>query len=272
MRVLSVNFCSREGDIAGNVARAASLIRAHHAADPVDLVVLPELFTSGYCALDLTPWAETPGSPTFATFAALAAELDVVIGWGFAERSDVPGMVYNAYALLEPGQAPVFYRKTHLHRSRPGTAFHEPGFLLPGPRLEVFPTRLGRLGVMICYDGCFAEVPRTLALMGADVILWPTRSGTYLAGAGFPVMRAVDNSLPILMAEGAQEGDASPLQCHAQLVDHYGRILAEYNGREALLAVDIDLAAMHAARATGIHQFAQYQVRRPELYGVITEH
>jgi predicted amidohydrolase len=268
MRVLSVNFNSVCGDIAGNVARAADVIRANM---PADLVLLPELFTAGYAATDLTPWAEDAGGLTFATFQALVEELDIVLGWGFAQRADVPGKVYNAWALVEPGRAPQIVRKTHLHPYHPGHAFDEPAFLVPGGALGLVDTRLGRFGVMICFDGCFVEVPRCLVLSGAQAILWPTRSGGYLAGAGLPRVRAIDNVVSILMAEGAQSG-AHPLPCHAQLCDHTGAILAEYQGPDgACLLADIDLNAAQATRATPISATGQYCVRRPELYGAITK-
>jgi predicted amidohydrolase len=268
MRVLSINFNSVEGDIAGNVARAIAIIRAQA---PADLIILPELFTSGYCALDLTPWAETPDSSTFATFQALAEELDVVLGWGYAAPSAVPGKVYNAYAVAQPGRVPQIVHKTHLHPYHPGHQFNEPAFLVPGDRLGLVETRLGLLGVMICFDGCFVEVPRSLVLAGAQAILWPTRSGTYLAGAGLPRVRALDNVVPILMAEGAQTG-ASPLACRAHLCDHTGAILAEYQGHAGgCLTAEVDLDAARTVRATPISATGQYCVRRPELYGKLTE-
>ncbi|HOF87763.1 MAG TPA: nitrilase-related carbon-nitrogen hydrolase, partial [Armatimonadota bacterium] len=142
MRVLSVNISSLEGDIAGNVARACETIRA---AGPADLVILPEIFTCGYCARDLTPWAEDVSSPTFATFQALAAERDCVLGWGFAAPSGVPGKVYNAYAVAEPGRAPQVYYKTHLHPYLAGHPFNEPEFIIAGDRLGLVETRFGKL-------------------------------------------------------------------------------------------------------------------------------
>src|SRR5262245_15381906 len=87
VQFLSVCFESREGDVPGNVGRATTLIRDDfRERGRADVVVLPELFTSGYCSLDLGPYAENLDSPTVRNFVALSAELDTIIAWGFAER------------------------------------------------------------------------------------------------------------------------------------------------------------------------------------------
>ena len=268
-RILGVCFRSREGAVAENVERAERVIREAARENRVDLVVLPELFTSGYCAPDLTPWAEDEGSETFRRFAALARELDTVIGWGFAGRGD-GRRVYNSYAVIEPGRPPAIVRKTHLHRSQPGSPIDEPAFLLPGDQLGLVDTRLGRLGVMICYDGCFVEVPRTLVLQGADVILWPSRSGTYLAGTGFPRMRAIDNIASVVQVEGSQDGPHLPLHGLSQVFDHAGELLAECRDDDGVLSVELDFAAGRRCREAAVNVWAQYRVRRPELYGPLT--
>jgi predicted amidohydrolase len=233
------------------------------------LIILPELFTCGYAALDLRPWSEKAQSRTFRTFATLADELNAVVGWGFAEPSE-SRKVYNSFALIEPGGRLSIVRKTHLHISTSGTRVNEPEFLLPGDRLGIVNTRIGRLGVMICYDGCFVEVPRSLVLQGADCILWPSRSGGYLAGTGLPRIRAIDNIVPIVQIEGAQTGGQCPLPQHSQVFDHVGELLAETQKDGELLRVSLDLAEVRRFRATAVGVCAQYRVRRPELYGPIS--
>ena len=269
MRVLGVSIATHEGDVSGNVARGVGMVREFCQSQPVDLVIFPEMFTCGYCALDLSPWAEDQSSATFPAFRALTEEIEAVVGWGFAERA-TPGKVYNSFALLEPGKPPAIVRKTHLHISTPGTRENEPEYLLPGDELGIVDTHLGRLGIMICYDGCFVEVPRSLVLAGAQVVLWPARSGGYLAGTGFPRIRAVDNIVPLVLCEGAQVGGEFPLQNHSQIFDHRGNLLAECHGDERLLGVDIDIEAARNCRETEVNAWAQYRVRRPELYTLIT--
>jgi len=265
--VTKVTF-ENEGDVAGNVARALDTVARVVRQLPADLVVLPELFSCGYCASDLTPWAEGSGGETVRRFDELARELDCTICFGFAEAGD-GRRVYNSSAVVEPGRPPAVVRKTHLHRSAPGTAANEPEFLLAGEALGLVPSRLGLLGLMICYDGCFTEVPRCLVLQGAQCILWPSRSGTYLGSTGFARIRAIDNIVPIVMVEGSQHGPWSPLDAHCQIVDHGGRVLAESREPGALLRASVDPDAARLVRDEALDARAQYRVRRPELYGPI---
>ena len=180
MKVLGVNFLTQECEVKQNVEKAIRFIRSWLAEYPADLVILPEFFTCGYCKMDLQPYAEQADGPSVKAFMDLAEELDVIIGFGFMEDSGKP-KPYNTYALIEPGRPIYYYRKTHLHISEPGTAFNEPEMMIAGDSLGIVDTRLGRLGIMICYDGYFAEVPRSLVLGGAEVILWPARGGGGLA-------------------------------------------------------------------------------------------
>lgn len=268
-RVLGVSLETQEGDIAANVARATSLVRDHARDHEVDLVVLPELFTCGYCSMDLSSYGEDADSETFRTFASLAEDLDAVIGWGFAEKA-TGHLVYNSFALLEPGRAPVVVRKTHLHLSEPGSQANEPEFLLPGGQLGLVVTSLGTFGVMICYDGCFVEVARSLVLQGADCILWPSRSDRYIPKTGFPRIRAIDNIAPVIYVEGGQTGRHFPLRSHSQIVDHRGNVLSGSEG-EGLLQATLNVGEARDFRQTSLGASAQYRVRRPELYRSITE-
>jgi predicted amidohydrolase len=268
IRVLGVSVDSAEGDVAGNVERAVDSVVREFRQAPADLVVLPELFTCGYCALDLTPWAEDATGETVRRFERLANELDCTICFGFAESGD-GRRVYNSLAVVEPGRPPAVVRKTHLHRSAPSSASNEPEFLLAGDELGLVRSRLGLLGLMICYDGCFPEVPRCLVLQGAQCILWPSRSGTYLGSTGFPRIRAIDNIVPIIMVDGSQHGPWSPMDAHSQIVDHAAHVLAESRERGALLRATVDLEGARLVRDEALDAWAQYRVRRPELYAPI---
>lgn len=107
IRVLGVGFDSAEGDVAGNVAGALETVRRAVRESPADLVVLPELFTCGYCGLDLTPWAEPLGGETVRRFHELARDLDCTICFGLAEAGD-GRRVYNSCAVVEPGRPPAW--------------------------------------------------------------------------------------------------------------------------------------------------------------------
>jgi predicted amidohydrolase len=270
IKVLGVPFKSQEGQIQANVETAIQIIREELAKDPVDLVVLPELFTCGYCGYDLSPFAESADGPTAEKFATLSRELDVLIGFGFAESSGQK-KVYNSWLLLEPGGKRHLYRKTHLHPTPAGGKTNEPEFLLPGDTLEPFNTRLGRIGVMICYDGCLVEVPRVLALKGADLILWPSRSGGYLAGQSLPQVRSLDNAIATVLLEGGQVGDHLAMDAWSVVYTENGsRRYSERGDKVFRVAIDTDAGRrLRASTDAGAHSL--YEPRRPELYSVIAK-
>ena len=271
IKILGIPFKSQEGQIAANVDAAIQIIRGEMAKAPVDLVVLPELFTCGYCGYDLSPCAESVDGPTVRKFAGLSRELDVLIGFGFAESSG-QRKVYNSWILIEPDAKQHLYRKTHLHPTPAGGKTNEPEFLLPGESLEPFDTRLGRIGVMICYDGCLVEVPRVLALKGADLILWPSRSGGYLAGQSLPHVRSVDNAIAAVLVEGGQVGPHLPMESWSTVFSEKGAQIVSQRNDSTVFRVSIDTEAGRRLRASpdaGAHSL--YLPRRPELYGVIAQ-
>jgi len=270
IKILGIPFTSKEGQNEANVSAAIQIIRTEMAKDPVDLVVLPELFTCGYCGHDLSPWAESVEGPSVRRFTELSRELNVLIGFGFAERSGKQ-KVFNSWILLEPDSKRHLYRKTHLHPTAVGGKTNEPEFLLPGNSLAPFKTQLGCIGVMICYDGCFVEVPRVLTLKGAEVILWPSRSGGYLAGQSLPHVRSLDNAISIVLVEGGQDGPHLPMESWSTAYSENGsRIVSQKNDNAAFrVAVDVNAGKLlRASPDAGAHSL--YIPRRPELYSAIT--
>lgn len=270
MKVLGVHFQSEEGQIQKNVENAVELIRFLVKNRPVDLVLLPELFTSGYCATNLKPYAESRKGNSVNTFAELAEELDVVVGLGFVEDSgqDKP---YNSYALIEPGKPVYFYHKTHLHISDRGSRINEPEHFLAGDSLGLVDTRLGRLGIMICYDGHFPEVPRSLVLSGAQLILWPNRCGSYFGECGMISLRARDNMVPVICVDGSQAGGDYDLIGHSVIADHNGQIVSQYKGSGGVVYGEVDPIRAQYDRDNALNVWAMYRVRRPELYRPITD-
>jgi len=162
--------------IAGNTGRACELARQCVAATGAELVVLPESvttgFTPGLAAAEL--WdlvSELPG-PVLDPFSALAAELGVHLVLGTYERGPERGIVYNAAVVLGPaGELLGVYRKTHpfgTERADRG------GWVTPGEDTLVVDTELGRIGVIICFDGDYPELSRITAIQGAEVICRPS--------------------------------------------------------------------------------------------------
>jgi deaminated glutathione amidase len=164
------------GSVAANTARAIELTRQCHAVTGAELIVLPESVTTGFTpGIDTEQlWdlvSELPG-PVLQPFADLAAELGTHLVLGTYERGPQRGVVYNAAVVLNPaGELLGVYRKTHpfgTERADRG------GWVTPGEDVLVVDTALGRIGVIICFDGDYPELSRITALAGAEVICRPS--------------------------------------------------------------------------------------------------
>src|SRR5262249_50823530 len=121
-------------------------------------------------------WARpAEGNPTIEHFARLAAELGVVIPVSFFERAGQAH--YNSVAVGgDAGRAPGVYRKSHIPD---GPGYEEKFYFRGGDTgFRVWPTRFGTIGVGICWDQWFPECARAMALLGADVLLYPTAIGS----------------------------------------------------------------------------------------------
>jgi 5-aminopentanamidase len=153
------------GDLAGNRERAREAVRAA-AAEGAALVVLPELCTSGY-VFEAPDEARTSGLRPSDVAEDWSGHGAIVVG-GFAEAAP-DGTLFNSAAVVTPaGELLAVYRKTHLWDRE--SLFFEPGSEFP----PVVETPLGRIGLCVCYDLSFPEVPRGIALAGADLIAIPT--------------------------------------------------------------------------------------------------
>ncbi len=162
--------------VADNSRRAVAMVRQCVAATGAELVVLPESVTTGFTP-GLPPAAlwdlvsELPG-PVLDPFTAVAAELGVHLVLGTYERGPERGVVYNAAVVVAPsGELLGVYRKTHpfgTERADRG------GWVTPGEDTLVVDTELGRIGVIICFDGDYPELSRITAIQGAEIICRPS--------------------------------------------------------------------------------------------------
>ncbi len=167
VRVACCQLAPTLGDLEANRRLSTAAVTA--AVDQgADVVVLPELVTSGYCfesAAQARSVAVGRDDQVFADWAA-ASRGAVVVG-GFAELGD-DGLLYNSAAVVSDDGLLAVYRKTHLWDSE--KLFFAAGDTKP----PVLATRFGTIGVLICYDLEFPEMPRSLALDGAELIAVPT--------------------------------------------------------------------------------------------------
>ncbi|TDK59654.1 N-carbamoylputrescine amidase [Sapientia aquatica] len=286
--VASVQMSSGDWDFKKNVERAERLIR-QAAAMGANLVVCPELFMMPYFCLDQNPahleLAEPfEDNPRLAYFAALAGELGIVLPIGFFERAG--NTAYNSVAIADAdGSILGKYRKTHIPDA-PG--YTEKFYFTPGDTgFKVWDTRFGRIGVAICWDQWYPETARSMALMGAEVLCFPTIIGSEpgnpdmdTAGHWQRTMQghAAANMVPVVAANriGSETGigNGNPQQAgltgtfygSSFIADHTGAKLAEANRiDEAILIHQFDLDAIRADRQS----WGFFRDRRPEMYSTL---
>ena len=165
MQVGFVQFNPIFGDKTANVRRVMNLIARVNA----DLLVLPELFNTGYLFIsqnELEELAEEiPAGATTRTLKKLAEERNVHLVAGIAEESD--GKFYNSAVLVSPAGDVSVYRKAHLFDE-------EKRWFTPGDTpFEMYDIGLAKIGIMVCFDWFFPEVTRILSLKGAEIICHP---------------------------------------------------------------------------------------------------
>ncbi len=164
-----------------NLERTIAAIRKA-ASNGSQVMLLQELFNTLYfcTGYDESSFllAEDANGPTLKRMQALAAELEVVIVVPFFEKR-APGVYHNSAAVFDAdGRQVAFYRKMHIPDD-PG--FCEKYYFTPGDLgYQVAETRYGKIGVLICWDQWFPEAARITAMMGADLLVYPTAIGVLL--------------------------------------------------------------------------------------------
>lgn len=153
------------GEIEDNLVRMSDFISKVASEQKVDLIVFPELITTGYeLGLKFTQAAQIIPGPTSNLIAQRAQEMGVYIAFGMVAKERVESILYNAAVLVGPdGELVGNYYKTHL-KGEERMAFRE------GYRLPVFDTEFGALGLMLGWDLSFPEVARSLTLDGAELL------------------------------------------------------------------------------------------------------
>ncbi|MFG3284541.1 carbon-nitrogen family hydrolase [Streptomyces sp. NPDC048111] len=227
--------------------RVAAMCREIAGHREADLVVLPELWATGYFAFDdYVPTAEPLDGPTVRALGAAAREAGVHLHAGSIVERAADGRLHNTSLLFGPdGRLLHTYRKVHLfgHHSR------ESALLSPGDLVHCQDTGLGRVGLTTCYDLRFPELFRLLVDDGARLLLvsaaWPAERIAHwrlLVQA-----RAMENQAWVVACNATGPIAGVTTGGHSLVVDPWGRIVAEASDADTVLAADIDPG--EAARA-----------------------
>ncbi len=286
--------CGKE--IGANIAHAEMLVR-QAAAQGANIILLQELFETEYfCQVeDAAQYAlatEVENNRAVCHFQGIAKELGVVLPISFYEKRN--NARFNSVAILDAdGTNLGVYRKSHIPD---GPGYEEKFYFSPGDTgFKVWNTRFGRIGVGICWDQWFPESARCMAVMGAELLFYPTAIGSEPHDASVDSREhwqmcmqghAASNLIPVIASNrigsetariasastsGLTEESASH-SCSASSITFYGSsFIAGPTGRkldeadrvsETILIREFDLDQLAAQRA----EWGLFRDRRPELY------
>ncbi|GHF05180.1 carbon-nitrogen family hydrolase [Streptomyces griseoluteus] len=246
MRASLIQIRVDEGEsVAERRSRAADLVRVEEGAD---LVVLPELWTTGAFAYDtFATEAEPLQGPTHEAMAGAAKDAGVWLHAGSIPERDPDGTLYNTALVFSPsGELAAAYRKIHRFGFDQGEAV----LMGAGREPVTVPLPGTTVGLATCYDLRFPELFRALTDAGAETLVvsagWPERRRahwTLLAQA-----RAVENQAYVLACGTAGTHAGVPQAGHSIVVDPWGEVLAEAGPDEEVLGVEFDPAKVPATR------------------------
>jgi predicted amidohydrolase len=263
-RVAFVQGRPRFGHAEENLERGMALAASVEA----DLVVLPELWSSGYVFsthAEVAALAEEPGTgPTARALRARARREKRHYVAGFPERHR--GRFYNSAMLVGPSGVKAVYRKLHLFE-------REQEWFSPGDiPLAVHRVGPARLGMLICFDWRFPETARALALLGADVIAHPSNL-VYPNAQEAMRVRALENRLCTVTANRTgtetRPGGSVPFTGRSQIIGPRGDVLvrARRTG-DCAMAADIDLTVCRDKALSPLTHL--FRSRRPAYYRELT--
>ena len=277
--------CTR--DVNENIANAERLVRKA-AADGAQIILLPELFERQYfCQERQYEYYEfakpVKENDAVKHFAKVAEELKVVLPISFYEKDGK--RLFNTVAILDAdGTNLGIYRKTHIPDDH---YYQEKFYFTPGDTgFQAFATKYGTIGVGICWDQWFPETARSLALMGAELLLYPTAIGSEpildcdSAGHWRRCMQghAAANIMPLIAANRIGTETVKPTEDNQHqsssltfygssfIADETGALVEQADRENAgVLTHTFDLDEIREMRRS----WGVYRDRRPEMYGAM---
>ncbi|MBA4726491.1 N-carbamoylputrescine amidase [Stutzerimonas frequens] len=267
-------------DRQANIANADRLVR-EAAAKGAQIILIQELFETPYFCQKPNPQylqLATPveQNPAIQHFQKLAAELQVVLPISFFELAGRAR--FNSIAIIDAdGKLLGVYRKSHIPD---GPGYHEKYYFNPGDTgFKVWNTRYAKIGVAICWDQWFPETARSMALMGAELLFYPTAIGSEPHDASITSRdhwqrvqqgHAGANLMPLIASNriGREEQDGYDITFYGSsfIADQFGAKVEEMDETsEGVLVHSFDLDQLeHIRSAWGV-----FRDRRPNLYGSI---
>lgn len=262
--------------------RADRLVRK--AADSgANIILLQELFETPYfCQLQKFEYMKlattVEENPAIRHFKQVAEELQVVLPISFFERAG--NTAFNSIALIDAdGTILGIYRKSHIPDGLP---YAEKFYFTPGDTgFEVWKTRYGTIGVGICWDQWFPEAARAMALLGAEMLLYPTAIGSEptlgkdssIHWRNTMAGHAAANMMPVIASNriGIESDENSKMTFYGSsfIANQHGEIAVQADRYTAgVITEEFDLDALADER----REWGIFRDRRPELYQILMTH
>lgn len=280
--VVAATQMSCTWDREATLAKAEKLVR-EAASKGANIILLQELFETPYFCqrhdFEYMDLATTPEeNPAVKRFQEVAKELDVVIPVSFFERAG--NAAFNSIAVIDAdGTVLGKYRKTHIPDGMP---YAEKFFFTPGDTgFKVWKTKYATIGVGICWDQWFPEAARCMALLGAEILFYPTAIGSE------PVLQtdskphwqrcmqghAAANIMPVVasnrIGHEVQKDSEMTFYGSSFIADETGGLVAEADREtEGVITAEFDLDAIAQKR----REWGVFRDRRPEMYGTLLTH
>jgi len=261
------------GESEDNLVKMSDFVSKIASQQKVDLIVFPELATSGYeLGVRFTEMAQRVPGPTVNLMAQRAAEFGVYIAFGMVTKEKVESVLFNSAVLVGPeGEMLGNYNKLHL-RGEERMAFRE------GFRLPVIETEIGTLGLMVGWDLAFPEVARSLALDGAELLCtlsnWETAQID--EWRTFVKARALENALYVAASNRVGEDVTLNFGGESMIVGPRGKVYASLaeekdpesgEPREGYCVARVDLDEVRKCR----EEYQTLQTRQPTAYRTIVK-
>ena len=278
---IAITQMASHNDWKKNCDKAEKLVR-EAAAKGAKLILLQELFDGDYFCIEqhakfLKQAIELDKHPTLKRFAALAKELNVVLPICVFELAGQAH--YNTTVIVDAdGSQLGVYRKSHIPDGR---GYQEKFYFSPGDTgFKVWQTAVGTIGLGICWDQWFPECARIMALMGAEILLYPRAIGSEPSNPSYDssthwqnTMRghAAANNMPLMASnrigkETAPDGRSDTFYGRSFIADYQGEKVQEMNRtEEGIRVAEFDLDAIGELRRS----WGVFRDRRPELYGAL---
>lgn len=255
------------GEAEDNLVKMSDFVSKIASQQKVDLIVFPELATSGYeLGVRFTEMAQRVPGPTVNLMAQRAAEFGVYIAFGMVGKEKVESVLFNSAVLVGPdGELVGSYNKVHL-RGEERMAFRE------GFRFPVFETEIGQVGMMLGWDLAFPEVARSLALEGAELlcVLANWEKDQMEQWSTYVRARALENALYVAASNRVGEDVTLNFGGESMIVGPRGKVFASLEEkdpesgepREGYSVARVDLDEVRKCR----EEYQTLQSRQPTVY------